>query len=98
MAKKQLFVVGVVGLVLCLVGSSYAVPGWFSNGPFSQVWQAIQNLQNQISGLQSQIANLSSTPGPQGPPGSAGPTGPQGPQGPAAPQGAGNIEHRIRLL
>lgn len=81
MAKKQMFVVGVLGLVLCLFGVGYAVPNFGSNGqPFKAIWQAIQNLQNQIN-------NLSAVPGPQGPPGVAGPMGPQGPIGPTGPQG-----------
>jgi len=54
--------------------------------PFQDIWTAITDLQNQISGM-------SGIPGAQGPPGPAGPQGPPGPKGdtgatgPRGPQG-----------
>ena len=47
--------------------------------------EKVFDLQQNAAGLQSQIDNITLTPGPQGDPG---PTGPAGPQGPAGADGA----------
>lgn len=47
----------------------------------------LDNLQNQVDGLQQQINTIELTPGPEGPQGPEGPAGPQGDPGPEGPQG-----------
>lgn len=91
--KKTMTLLVVLGVIF-FVG--VAAAGGNSNGnPFQALWDAIDNLQSQISGIQL-------IPGPQGEPGQdgqPGEQGPQGEQGPVGPQGESNWdEERIALL
>lgn len=64
-------------------GVIYAEAAPNPSKPFEAIWEAIQDLKNQI-------ANIQIIPGPQGPQGPAGligPQGEQGTQGPIGPQG-----------
>jgi len=90
----------VIGIVVIPVSAASNSPSTIDTKLFNDIWVAITNLQNQISGtdgllskindLQDQIDNIELTPGPQGeqgPQGIQGLPGTDGAQGPAGPLG-----------
>ncbi|MFH1391192.1 MAG: hypothetical protein ABIH20_02665 [Candidatus Diapherotrites archaeon] len=86
MNKKQVGL-GLIFASLLIIGAS--TYGGTNGKPFEEIWNAIDNLQNQIN-------NIELTTGPIGPPGEQGSQGEQGPTGSEGPQGPPGItETRI---
>ncbi len=71
---KHLKIAVLMCLSLFLVTSSVVYAQTPKGGPFTEIWNAITKLQNDLK-------NIQLLPGPQGQ------TGPEGPQGPVGPQG-----------
>jgi hypothetical protein len=89
----QLFALGdqvaaVFGGGASYMGGSFVPPTFVIQGDsYSTVAGAFDAVNGQITNLYDSIADIQTTPGPQGPEGPAGPQGPAGPEGPAGPQG-----------
>ena len=88
---KRLVVCACIALLLISlfatpVAAEIKVPKKIPSGqPFKDIWAALTDLQSQINGLKTQIANIPA--GPQGPPGPKGDTGATGAIGPQGPKG-----------
>jgi len=79
--NKKIILVGVVSLALVLISVGAVSAKEQPNGqPFKAIWNAIAN-------LQAQISKIKLLPGPPGPQGPVGPIGPQGPKGDLGLQG-----------
>jgi len=79
-------------IVAILVVSAFTLPVYakephHKGKPFKELWNAINELKDEINSLWEAVENIQLTPGPPGPQGPQGPPGPPGEQGPPGPQG-----------
>lgn len=109
MSMKKSVILSITVLFILVISSSYfasAASNKAINNPFNKILKNIEQLQdgvndiwNSIFGLQEQIDNIKSTPGPQGEPGVDGKDGMNGSQGPRGEQGIPGIsEVRIAVF
>jgi hypothetical protein len=90
MKKQKLsLVLGVAALLLIFAGTSQAAG---RGGPFDAVWEAIEELREQIASIPAGEQGPPGPQGPQGPQGETGPQGPQGSQGTTGPQGPQGVQ------
>ena len=82
---KLLVFISAVALLFVFAKTSASTVNAEGGNPFDALWEAVQNLQEQID-------NIEILPGPEGPQGEPGPSGPPGPTGEPGPQGIQGIQ------